>query len=232
MKAWLVAVSTLFTVAIPTGALAQAPEGEAPLPPPPLPPPPLSPSAQPAAQVPVQSAEIARVRLKSSVSGVHLIDATTKQKACFLNCERGFSVYTRVARMTRYDLVEENGRTLVSDLEFPPSATGLVLEYSGRMPGLLAPGIVATVIGGASIVVGIGVLLVTAFFILVGGGTSATYLAVYSLPFLGGGALMLVPGIIMTALGARQRHEIKPDDEPAVGPPVAPTPPPAAPAVP
>jgi hypothetical protein len=180
--------------------------------------PPPPPVAMPVQPYPPDLPPLVRVRLKTENPSIHLVDGPTKQKICFLNCDREFRVYA----YSKYDLVEEEGRTLVSDITFAPSPTRMVLDYRGRMPGVMVPGIVAICLGGAAIVIGALWLFFTAFAVLLG-GISNSYIGLYSLPFFGGGVLSLVPGIIMTVIGGRQRYEIVPDADQS---PPAPVPPP------
>jgi hypothetical protein len=217
MKAWFLAVALL----APLGALAQ---DEAPPPPPPPPPPlPTEPyypgysgySAAPADQHNLDGN--VRVRLKSSVPGVHLVEQGNQRKMCWKNCDREFRVYS----YGRYQLVDENMGNLVSDLVLPASATRLVLEYRGRITGLMVPGIVAIAMGGASLAIGLAVLALSGFFFLLGGSVSGLgYLPFYAIPFGIGGAVVLTGGIIMAVIGGKQRYEITEDA--AAGPAPAP----------
>jgi hypothetical protein len=177
-------------------ALAQAPVEMAPPPPPVV--------GAPAPMAPVGDV---RVRLQTSHSGLRLVESESRRAVCLLDCNREFLV----SSVLRYDLADGEDRSELSDLQFPPSATRLVLDYKGRLTGLFAGGIVAAAIGIASLAVGLLMLLVGGLAAGLGSRRSGEQLALYSLPFLGGGVAVLVPGILMIVFGAKKRWEIIPD---------------------
>jgi hypothetical protein len=177
-------------------ALAQAPVEMAP------PPPPMV--GAPAPMAPVGDV---RVRLQTSHSGLRLVESESRRAVCLLDCNREFLV----SSVLRYDLADAEDRSELSDLQFPPSATRLVLDYKGRLTGLFAGGIVATAIGIASFAVALLVLLLAGLEAALGSRREGERLALYSLAFFGGGVAVLVPGIIMIVVGAKKRWEIIPD---------------------
>lgn len=210
MKALLVAVAVLAPLSV--WAQDEAP----PPPPPPLPAEPYYPGyVNPNVDQHNTTDGNVRVRLKTEVRGVHLVEEGNQRKMCWKNCDREFRVYS----YGRYQLVDEDLRSIVGDIVFPTTATRLVLDYRGRITGLMVPGIVAIAMGGAAIVIGLAVLAFAGLALLLGGSSVAGTYALYSLPFVGGGAVLLTGGLIMAIIGGKQRYEITPDVEAGLPPP-------------
>lgn len=147
-----------------------------------------------------------RVRLKTSIPGVRLVDAEKGTPLCAGDCGRELLL----ARGERLALVDASGDPLVPRIALPSAAPRAVIHFEGNDRALVGVGIAGSAIGASLATVALGLLLSS--LVAAGqleGGPRSSELALTALTFGVGALAFGVPGAILWAKGATPQWEVR-----------------------